>query len=153
MEVPLTVGNVFEKGTICRTLKRLKLLDEPVAAACVCVCVYVCACSLLYGCYIPAGFLPLRLALSPGWGALPPPLSSNVAGRLPSACSTLPLSLSSNPSPADCRLMALLKRSRAEMCCFWRWASARALSLDRCCVFAVVYIPQEIRPLLANGWY
>ena len=34
-----------------------------------CVCVYVCACSLLYGCYIPAGFLHVRLAHSPGYGS------------------------------------------------------------------------------------
>ena len=77
MEVPLTVGSDFEKGTICRTPKRLKFV---------------------YGCYIPAGFLPVRLALSPGCGALPLPLSSNVAGRLPPACSNLPLSLSPNPA-------------------------------------------------------
>ena len=48
--------------------------------SCVCVCVYVCECSFLYGYYIPAGFLPVRLAVPPGCGALPPPLSSNVAG-------------------------------------------------------------------------
>ena len=63
----------FFKGTICRTLKRLKLLDQPTAVACVCMC----ASSLLYGCYIPAGFLLVRLAVSPGCGALPLPLSSN----------------------------------------------------------------------------
>ena len=96
-----------------------------------CVCVYVCACSLLYGCYIPAGFLPGRLALSPGCGALPLPLSSNVTGRLPSTCSTLPLSLSLSTSPVDCRLLAFLKRSRTLSCYFRRWASARALSLAR----------------------
>ena len=84
----------FLEGKICRTLKRLKLLDEPVAV----VCVYVCAYSVLYGCYIPAGFLPVRLALSPGCGALPLPPSPNVASRLPSACSTFPLSLSFNPA-------------------------------------------------------
>ena len=65
MEVPLTVGIVFQKGTVCRTLKRLKLLDQPVAVT----CVYVCICSLLYGYYIPEGFLPVRLALSPGCGS------------------------------------------------------------------------------------
>ena len=37
----------------------------------------MCECSLLYGCYIPAGFLPVRLAVSPGCGALPLPLPSN----------------------------------------------------------------------------
>ena len=30
---------------------------------------YVRACSLLYGCYIPEGFLTVRLALSPGCGS------------------------------------------------------------------------------------
>ena len=102
MKVPLTAGNCFEKGTICRTLKRLKLLDEPVAVACVyvCVCVWahVCACSTLYGCYILAGLLRVRLALSFGCGALSRSLSSNVAGRLPFACCTLSLSLSPNPA-------------------------------------------------------
>ena len=119
----------FLKGTIFRTLKRLKRLDDQ--GSCACVCVYVCACSFLYGCCIPAGFLPVRLTLSPGCGALPLPLSSNVAGRLPSACSTLPLSLSLSAPPADCRLLVLLKRSRTLFCSSRRWASARALSLAR----------------------
>ena len=92
---------------------------------------YVCACSLLYGCYTPAGFLPVRLALLPGCGVLPLPLSSNVAGRAPFACSTLPLSLFLSTPPVDCRLLALLKRSRTLLCSFWCWASARALSLAR----------------------
>ena len=76
-------------------------------------------------------------------GALLLPFFSNVAGRLPSACSTLSLSLPLPTPPADRRLLALLKRSRTLFCSFWRWASARALSLARsaassvwcCCSF------------------
>ena len=62
MEVPLTVGIVFEKGTICRTLKRLKLLDEPVVVA----CVYVCMCARALSCTVAT--LLQALALSPGCG-------------------------------------------------------------------------------------
>ena len=38
----------FFKGTICRILKRLKLLNEPVAVACVHVCVCVRVLSLVW---------------------------------------------------------------------------------------------------------
>ena len=144
MEVPLTVG-IFFRRKICRTLKRSKFL---------------------YGCYIPAGFLPGRLVLSPGCGVLPLPLSSNVAGRLPSTCSTLPLSLSLNPTGrlptvvcwcslnahALCSVLSGVRRQSAP--CLWLGQQqARWLGLQqaRCGVVAVVYNPQEMRLLLANG--
>ena len=154
----------FLKITFFRTLKRLKRLDDQGSYAC--VCVYVCACSLLYGCHIPAGFLPVRLTLSPGCGALPLPLSSNVAGRLPSACSTLPLSLSlfqprrpiavcwcSLNAHALCSVLPGV--GRQPMPCLWlilqqaRWLCLQQAQYG---VVAVVYIPQEMRPLLASGW-
>ena len=172
------------------------------AVACMCVCIFIklhitaqsgpvilvilrhshCPCSFVHGCYVTASFLGVRLALSPGCGALPLP-------------PTLPT------SPADCRLRALLSRSlslfqrRRPIAVWWRSLDAHALCLvrpgvgrqpapclwlglqqarrfglgqarwlglrqarwlglrqARCGVVAVVYIPQEMRPLLARGW-
>ena len=56
MEVPLTVVFFF-KGTICRTLKRLKLLDEPVAVACVHVFMCARALSCMVATFLQASYL------------------------------------------------------------------------------------------------
>ena len=57
MEVPLTVGICFFIGTICRTLKCLKLLDEPVAIACVYVCMCAHALSCMGATFLQASYL------------------------------------------------------------------------------------------------
>ena len=57
MEVPLTVGNVFEKGTICRTIMRLKLLYEPVAVACVSVCMCARALPCMVATFLLSSYL------------------------------------------------------------------------------------------------
>ena len=57
MEVKLTVEICFEKGTIFRTLKHLKLLDEPVAVACVYVCMCARALSCMVAIFLQASYL------------------------------------------------------------------------------------------------
>ena len=57
MEVPFTVGICIFIGTICRTLKCLKLLDEPVAIACVYVCMCAHALSCMGATFLQASYL------------------------------------------------------------------------------------------------
>ena len=57
MEVPLKVVNYFEKGTICRILRRLKRFDEPVAVACVYVCICARALSCMVATFLQASYL------------------------------------------------------------------------------------------------
>ena len=47
----------FFNGTICRTLKRLKRLDESVAVACVCVCMCARALSCMVATFLQASYL------------------------------------------------------------------------------------------------
>ena len=75
-------------------------------------------------------------------------LSFNPAGRLPSA-----VCWSSLNAHALCCVLSGVGRQPAP--CLWLGLQqARWLGLQqaRCGVVAVVYIPQEMRPLLANGW-
>ena len=68
--------------------------------------------------------------------------TSNVAGRLLSACSTLPRSLSLSQSRRPIAVcMAPLRRSRTLSCSFWRWASSHVwlgLQQVRCGISFVI---------------
>ena len=119
MEVPLTVGIRFCKGTICRTLKRLKLLDEPEAVA----CVYLCMCARAISCMV-ATFLQASYLLD--WFC--------------SLAAALSRSLSLPTSPADSRLLVPLRRSRTVLLVLALGVSPRSVSGSVCSKLAVVLL-------------
>ena len=170
MEVPLTVETFFLR-TVCRTLKSLKLMDEPVAVA----CVYVCMCARALSCTVATFLQAVRLALSPGLRCsstsslfqrrrptvvcvlYSPAIFLFQRRRLIAVCAlysppALSLFQPRRPIAVCCSVHSGVGRQPA-LCLCLGLQQARWLGLQqaRCGVVAVVCIPQKMRPLLASG--